>query len=213
MRLWWVAPTIYIKDATMRYDPDNHDRRSVRLNGYDYSQAGYYFVTIVTHNRTCLFGKIVDGEMRLNDAGIIARREWRQLEMRFRYVRMDAFVIMLNHIHGIITIRDKVVGATHPGQARDPSGKEPLPIAATLGRGGSLQQDNNVAHRAGPSPGSLGTIVGQFKSRVAKRLGFPVWQRNYYEHVIRDSEDLDRIHRYIESNPFNWTADEENPEL
>jgi len=86
------------------YDPQRHHRRSIRLRGYDYTQPGAYYVTIVTQERECLFGEVVDGKMRLNRAGQVARREWERLPCRFPHIRLDAFIVMPNHIHGIIII-------------------------------------------------------------------------------------------------------------
>jgi len=93
----------------MRYDPNRHHRRSIRLSGYDYSQAGAYFITICTQDRACLFGDVVDGEMRLNDAGRVAQQCWRQIPAHFPNVELDEFVVMPNHVHGILVITD--VGA------------------------------------------------------------------------------------------------------
>jgi len=167
------------------FDPKKHHRRSIRLPGYDCAQAGAYFITIVAQGRECLFGQVVSGEMRLNDAGRMTWGEWRALGDRFPAVELDEFVVMPNHIHGIVRIVD---GAT----TRD-------------------------------AP-TLGDIVGAFKSintneyiRSVKTLGWKsvpgrLWQRNYYEHVIRDGASLDRIRRYIAGNPAQWPSDDENPQ-
>ena len=174
----------------MRYDPTKHHRRSIRMSGYDYAEEGAYFVTVVTHQRECLFGGIADGEMRVDGYGEVVRDEWlRSVQIR-REIELDAFVVMPNHLHGIVVIRD--VGA---------HGRAPLPPLAP--------------HRP---PRSLGSFVAGFKSAVTKRIneirdapGVPVWQRNYYEHVIRDEDDLDRVRRYIAENPLRWSEDPENP--
>jgi REP element-mobilizing transposase RayT len=198
------------KKVNMKYDPEKHHRRSIRLKGYDYSQAGFYFVTIVTHNRACLFGEIVDGAMHLNKAGKIARQEWLLLAKRFN-VRLDAFVVMPNHIHAILVILDREIKPTQAGatlvfRQNLSASSAALPTITSYDAGGS------PLHRpAGPAPGSLGAIIGQFKSRVTKRLGCPVWHRGYYEHIIRDDDSLDRIRMYIEANPINWAIDKENP--
>jgi len=166
------------------------------MKGYDYSQAGAYFVTIVAYQRECLFGEVVEGVMVegvmvLNDFGAIVKREWeRSAEIR-NEVELGNYVVMPNHFHGIVFLHnDTVVGAT---------GRSPLPPR-------------------GPMPKSLGALMAGFKSSVTKQIniirdapGFPVWQRNYYERIIRDKREMDRIHRYIESNPFNWADDNENP--
>jgi len=164
-----------------------HRRRSRRLKGYDYSQAGTYFVTICTHNRECTFGHILDGEMVLNDAGRMVQAVWDELAGRFSGLELDTFTVMPNHVHGIIVS----VGAL---------------LAAPSPQG-----------RASPAP-TLGDVMRAFKSlsairvnRMAMRTG-SLWQRNYYEHVIRDESDLNRIRQYIRDNPACWAEDEDNPE-
>jgi REP element-mobilizing transposase RayT len=220
----------------MKFDPQRHHRRSIRLHGYDYSQAGAYYVTIVAQGRACLFGEIVNGQMRLNAAGRIVQWEWQRLGQRFPNVQLDAFIVMPNHIHGIILIRaDGVgakqlgqVGATRPGQTECISGEDIMPDEKPVGNDGSPLREDTVPDEAsvgndgspvpnGPVPGSLGAMIGQFKSRVTKRLwakpglsGIPVWQRNYYEHIIRNENERIRIRGYIESNPVNWDDDDEN---
>ncbi|MEJ5349048.1 MAG: hypothetical protein WHS46_10225 [Desulfosoma sp.] len=150
-----------------------HDRRSIRLKGHDYAQPGAYFVTLCTHNRECLFGEVVKGEMRLNDLGQIVREEWfRSAEIR-REMKLNPaeFVVMPNHIHGIVWIHD-MVGATSLVGA---TGRSPLPCGAPLRCGSSLAPK-------GPAPRSLASFMAGFKSVVAKRInhlratpGIPVW--------------------------------------
>lgn len=178
-----------------RYDPQRHHRRSIRLKEYDYTQPGAYFVTICAHGRAPLFGDVVDGEMRLNEYGEIVRAEWfKTAQLRSHVVlHEDEFVVMPNHIHGIIWIVDDV-GATRrvaPTKTNPP---------------------------AGPAPGSIGAIVGQFKSAVTRRInqrrgtpGVRVWQRNYHEHIIRHERALNAIRRYIAENPLRWHLDRYNP--
>jgi putative transposase len=179
----------------MKFDPQKHHRRSIRLPNYDYAQAGGYFITIVTYQRNMLFGKIVDEEIRLNDLGKIADECWHAIPDHFPNVELGAYVVMPNHVHGILIINDGpatnsllVVGARHASPLRP----------------------------HGVKPKSIGAIVGSFKSAVTKRgrrehniTG--VWQRNYYEHVIRNQEEWDRIQRYIVANPSRWADDQENP--
>lgn len=181
----------------MTCDPHKHHRRSIRLQGYDYTQAGAYFVTICTQDRACLFGEVVDGEMRLNDAGQMVQAEWNALPDRFPSVGRDAFVVMPNHVHGIIVITNDIVGA----------GLVPAPNGATT--------------RVAPT---VGDVVGAFKSRTTvlytygvKQIGWTpfrgrLWQRNYYEHVIRDESSLNDIRQYILDNPLRWAMDRENPD-
>jgi putative transposase len=192
----------------MKYDPEKHHRRSIRLKGYDYTQMGAYFVTVVTKDRECLFGEVIDGETRLNGTGQVIERWWVELNHKFSMVDTDEFVVMPNHFHGIIVIADVRVGAD-------------LRVGpASEGRGGNTTEG---AHIGAPLPVSLPRIVQWFKTmttneyiRGVKQLGwtgFPgrLWQRNYYEHAIRTQESLDRIRRYILENPANWEFDHENP--
>ena len=183
----------------MPYDPKRHDRRSIRLPDYDYRQPGGYFVTICAQNRVCLFGEIIERRMRLNAAGQMIHAVWSTLPRRFPQMETDAFVIMPNHVHGIIVLTD------------DPN------VGASL----VDAQEDGAPTRAAPtgSSASLGDIVGAFKSMTTVRYidgvkndGWPVfdkrvWQRNYYEHIIRNRKDLERIRRYIQENPARWDRD------
>jgi putative transposase len=173
-----------------------HHRKSIRLQGYDYSQAGAYFVTIVTYQRDCIFGEIKNSEMILNDLGKIADECWRAIPEHFPFVELGAHIIMPNHAHGVIVINNNEptsgVGATHW-------------VAPTT----------IITRPAGPKRGSLGAIIGSFKMVVTRRIqrehnATGIWQRNYYEHIIRNEREMDDIWRYIESNPAHWDADEEN---
>jgi REP element-mobilizing transposase RayT len=175
----------------------NH-RRSIRLKGYDYTRAGAYFVSICTKDRACLFGDVADGVMRLNQMGHIVRQCWLAIPDHFPHVLLDEFVVMPNHVHGILVIMPThIVGATHASP---------------------LQNDDTPTRPRGPQPRSVASIVGSFKSAAAKRInehrgtpGAPIWQRNYYEHVIRDDESLNLIRNYIADNPLRWPIDAENP--
>lgn len=180
----------------MKFNPQKHHRRSIRIKEYDYTQRGGYFVTTVTYQRALLFGRIVNEEMYLNDLGKIVAEYWRAIPEHFLNAELGAYVVMPNHVHEIIVINENrmatnsspSVGARH-GSPLSPHGVKPR---------------------------SIGAIVGSFKSAVAKRIkrelnASGIWQRNYYEHIIRDHKDWDRIHKYIESNPSMWAEDEENP--
>jgi len=187
----------------LKYNQDIHHRRSIRLRNYDYSTVGAYFVTICTFERECLFGEVVDGEMRLNGMGQIVQEEWlRTAEMR-KNVVLDEFVVMPNHFHGIIHIHDNV-GA----HCMRPDYDE--------------QTDVDRAHVGAPlrrrKSGSIGSIVAGFKSAATKHInqlrnnpGTPVWQRNYYERVIRNDRELQSIQQYIVDNPATWHEDENHP--
>ncbi|MDZ7371262.1 MAG: transposase [candidate division KSB1 bacterium] len=185
------------------YDPTRHHRRSIRLKGYDYTQPGAYFITICTHERAHVFGAVADGTMRLNDAGRIAAQCWRDIPAHFPHVKLDAFVIMPNHVHGVLWIMDDDdngddVGARHAA---------PLPAAAPP----------HTEQFGKPVPGSIPTVVRSFKSAATQRInawrgtpGAPIWQRNYYEHIIRDERALNAIRCYIQENPLRWHLDREN---
>jgi REP element-mobilizing transposase RayT len=184
------------QDRHFRFDPKKHHRKSIRLQGHDYSQVGAYYVTIVTYHRDCLFGEIMNQEMVLNDFGKIADECWRAIPEHFPSVELGAYVIMPNHVHGVIVIcndETTTVGATHASPLRIP---------------------NSRPHGA-PSR-SLGAIVGSFKSAVTKHIGREhnatgIWQRNYYEHIIRNETDLQNKTDYIEANPILWDEDDNNP--
>ncbi|MBI4211506.1 MAG: transposase, partial [Deltaproteobacteria bacterium] len=165
-------------------------RRPIRLRDYDYSQNGAYFVTICTHKRECLFGEIVNGEMQLNDIGRVVVDEWLKTPQIRDEIDLDQWVIMPNHFHGIIVIN----------------------------RRGTLQRAPTHEQFGKPTSNSIPTIIRLFKSTVTKRINEfrntpqqPVWQRNYYEHVIRNEDSLNQIREYIFNNPDQWEFDQENP--
>ena len=205
----------------MKYDPQKHHRRSIRLPGYDYSKCGAYFVTICTRNGETILAKDVKSvgvalaatpdperdvgkrnefeldprpRFELTSIGEIVDRDWRDLPVRFPMVSLDEYVIMPNHFHGIV-----IINALNESKTND------------AGQG--------VAARATPT---LGTIIGTFKSKSINnaiahieetRLDMigKIWQRNYYEKVIRNERDLNDIREYIRNNPYKWEVDEENP--
>jgi len=176
----------------MKYDPDKHHRRSIRLKGYDYKRSGAYFVTVCIQNRACLFGAAANGEMQLNNAGEIAKAAWDELPARFPSVCLDAFIVMPNHVHGIV-----VVGAQF---IAPPVGSGTAPI-------------NQGAINRAPT---LGEIIRAYKAvstRLIRQAGVTdfAWQRNYYEHMVRDEKSLNRIRQYILDNPARWPFDHENP--
>jgi putative transposase len=194
----------------MRFDPDIHRRRSIRLQGYDYAQAGAYFITVCTQDRVCIFGEVVDGEMRLNDAGRMVEQWWLELEKKFLGAKEDVSVVMPNHFHGIVILagdnRSTDVGAdlrVCPGPS-EPQG---------------AHMETQSAHTGAP----LSRIVQWFKTMTTneyikgvKELGWTpfrgrLWQRNYYEHIIRDDRELDAVRQYIVDNPAKWAEDRENP--
>jgi putative transposase len=176
-------------------------RRSIRLKGYDYSQAGGYFVTVVTFRREALFGEIMGGEMCLNELGKIVAECWQEIPAHFPNAEADAFVVMPNHVHGIIFLFEN-----NPSDADVSDGRGTIYRAPTI----TIEQFGK------PTIGSLPTIVRTFKAAVTRRAGRElnsanIWQRNYYEHIIRDQPDYERVAAYIADNPSNWAEDEENP--
>ncbi len=200
----------------MKFKPEKHHRRSIRLKGYDYSQPGAYFITICTKNRECLFGNVVDGKMMLNDAGQIAQNCWLEIPDHYPNVILDEFVIMPNHIHGIIIIN---VGANNDSH-QQANNDSPINVGAN---NNSPQQANNDSPRqinnnsSQPSSfrspsGTIGSIVRGFKIGVTKWFRqntdiYDVWQRNYYEHIIRNEQELNKIREYIINNPLKWELD------
>lgn len=163
----------------------------MRLKGYDYAQGGAYFVTVCTYNRECLFGDVQDGKIQLNDAGRMVEQCWLSITDHFPQVNLDAFVVMPNHVHGVIVING--VGAQFIA---------PKPL-----------QPNQGAINRAPT---LGDMVRAFKARSTRGIRQQKnrhfgWQRNYYEHIIRDENSLARIRKYIINNPLQWALDRENP--
>ena len=168
---------------TTRCNPDLHHRRPIRLKGYDYSQAGAYYVTICTQSKRCVLGHVVDDAMRPSAAGRVAADCWEWLARQYPYVEMDEWIVMPNHLHGIIVIG----GDEHTGP--DNCKRKPL-----------------------------GRLVGAFKTvstRRMRRMGLAragrFWQRNYFEHIIRNGVELERIRNYVIENPRHWGTDRENP--
>ena len=199
------------------YNPQIHHRRSIRLRGYDYTQSGAYFVTICTQGRACLFGHIVNDEMQLNDAGRMVQTVWESMPGRFPNATFDIYVIMPNHFHAIVIINDQPVGATlvvAQNAVVAPNGVAPSPTDVPNGAGTSPAPTNHP---------TLGAMVGAFKSITTheyivgiRTSGWPpfdrrIWQRNYWEHIIRTPESHARIEDYIRLNPARWQADQLHP--
>ncbi|NET41654.1 MAG: hypothetical protein F6K15_06855 [Okeania sp. SIO2B3] len=180
----------------MSYDHNKHHRRSLRLRGYDYSQAGAYFLTICTYNRQTLFGEIIDGKMQLNQLGEVVAEEWERSAQIRQEIELDYSVIMPNHLHGIAII--------HNVESNDrvgANGRSPLRM----------------------KPRSISSLMTGFKSVVTRRINriryhgeqlttsAPVWQRNYYEHIIRSETSLNQLRQYIIENPLKWKIDQLHP--
>jgi putative transposase len=161
----------------MKYDPDFNHRQSIRLNGYDYSTSGAYFITICTHEREHLFGDIANEKMEFNTCGDIARSHWQQLSQHHPNIIMDESILMPNHLHGILIL------------------------------------ESSIDYKK-----SISEIIRGFKTFSAKAInkerglrGIPVWQRSYYDRIIRNELELDRVRQYIINNPRNWDADKNKP--
>ncbi len=179
-----------------RFDSQKHHRHSIRLPNYDYSQPGAYFVTVVTYQRILLFGNIVNQEMRLNDFGKVADECWSAIPDHFPNAELGAYVVMPNHMHGIISIND-------------PADADICACRGTIYRA-------PTENFGKPVVGSIPTIIRAYKAAVTRRIGREfnvtgIWQRNYYEHIIRNGRDLQNKTDYIEANPRLWEKDDENP--
>ncbi len=177
-------------DTHISFDGNSLHRKSIRLKEHNYSTAGGYFVTICTHQRELLFGDILQGKMQTSECGNILIRHWTEIPNHHQNVLLDEFVIMPNHLHGFIIINESV-GLIH---------ESPLPQTIVERRRMLLPK-----------------IIGKFKMNSAKEInsfrrtpGEPVWQRNYYEHIIRNERDWQNIQRYIMDNPLRWSIDKEN---
>ncbi len=190
----------------MAHDSDKHHRHSIRLQGYDYTAPGAYFVTICVQNRDCLFGDVLEGALRLNDAGRMVQACWQQLPCRFPTIALDTFIVMPNHVHAVVIL----VGA-------------PLVGARNTSIGSANVQGTWAGTRPAPTTTTLGNIIGAFKSittntyiRGAYDYGWPafnrrLWQRNYWERIIRNDIELDRFREYIQTNPIRWEEDQLYP--
>ena len=167
-------------------------RRSIRLQGFDYSTTGGYFVTVCAHQKRCLLGRIVDDQVQLNSWGIVARDRWLGLCSHHPGLTLDEFIVMPNHVHGILLIRHG--------------------DAATAGRGPTGEAFGS------PAAGSLSTIVRSYKSSVTREVRklcgqrVNIWQPKFWDHVIRSDSDLHAIREYIHLNPKKWALDSENPD-
>ena len=190
----------------MTFNPNIHHRRSIRLQDYDYTHTGAYFITICVQNHECLLGNIGNGVMTMNDAGRMVETVWRGLPCRFPLVELDAFVVIPNHVHGIVSIYDDI---GPPSSV--PNGSDHL--GAAMPGGPMLGGPRPGGPR--PAPTTLGTIVCAFKSiaaiqvnRLLSRTALPFWQRNYFERVIRNNSELNEICKYIGNNPLKWSINE-----
>lgn len=182
-----------MQHSRINYNPTIHRRKSIRLQGYDYSQAGAYFITVCTHNRAPLFGEIVDGVMVLNTAGQIVEKCWCAIPEHFPQVTLDEFVVMPNHVHGIITVGANDYLPLPSDETPIQSNEPPRPLQHGTSR-------------------TIGSMVRGFKIGVTRWFRantdiHTVWQRNYYEHIIRNEDAYLKIAEYIQTNPQRWEID------
>ena len=178
----------------MLYQKQIRNRKRNRLKGYNYSRDGCYFITICTKNRIECFGEIKNGEMALNKYGYVAEKQWQWLADQYAYVKLDEYIIMPNHFHGVIILEDI-------NNQEDTARR--VPTQESFGK---------------PISGSVPSIIRSFKSAVTRLinlLSYPhkiiVWQNNYYEHTIRSEDGLNTIREYIQNNPLRWEYDRDNP--
>ena len=197
----------------MKYNPEKHHRKSIRLQGFDYSMPGAYFITICVKNRECLFGKINNGKMKLNKYGKITQQCWLDIPNHFPHAKLDEFIVMPNHIHGIIILDNiVVVGANNYSPLQQQTHQNLSPTQTHQNFLSANQPMHNNLNQCGTSK-TIGSIVRGFKIGVTKWFRqnteiYTVWQRNYYEHIIRHDDELNRIRKYIIENPMNWEMDQ-----
>ncbi|UUV20891.1 transposase [Paenimyroides aestuarii] len=196
------------------YNPQKHHRRSIRLQGYDYSQEGLYFITICCQDRAHLFGKVVSGEMILNSYGEIAQKEWRNTSAIRDNVLLHEFVVMPNHFHSIIEIKFQK-GNNEIGKFQSPS----QTVGAII-RGYKIATIKkikdyilNIGEKSSGRTSEKINSTGELQfapiapTEKIKELDFKIWQRNYYEHIIRSEQAYERISDYIRNNPKRWNDD------
>jgi len=191
------------------FNPENHHRRSIRLKGCDYSQLGAYSITLCVQDKIHLFGNVTAGQMRLNDAGKMVEQTWNQIPQFYADFAVDVFQVMPNHFHGIL----KIVGA-------GPRACPEIPFASETPCGYPNPLPTRMAGRPRGVAPTVGDIIGRFKTMTTKRYTDGVkyhhwppfksklWQRNYYEHIVRNDFDYTSICEYIFANPDNWESDD-----
>ncbi|MBD2308062.1 transposase [Chroococcidiopsis sp. FACHB-1243] len=221
----------------MTYDPIKHNRHSIRLQNYDYSASGAYFITICTYQRDCLFGEITDGVMQINQLGKVARSHWMNLNKHHLNLDLDAFVIMPNHLHGILilsgdrygragfdrelSVTTEILSGDRYGRAgfdRESSATteilsaKPVPTGISGMQSAFAHQQNSKCHAVPDIIRGFKTFSAREINRIRRISKVPVWQRNYYEHIIRNEESLERIRDYIDRNPMSWYLDKLHPD-
>lgn len=212
-----------------KFDPRKHHRRSIRLKGYDYAADGAYYVTIVTYERECLFGEIIENEMYLSTYGEIVQKWWDEIPVHFPNVEMGVFVIMPNHVHGIV-----VITAERRGEVLSPCNDPDQNNQQITNNNDVFYQteefmETDLKNLGGRTPPlrktmptrkpTLGQIVAYFKYQSTKDMNkiedvqtiTKFWQRNYYEYIVRNEKEWKQKTDYILDNPSRWDNDEENP--
>lgn len=167
----------------MAFNPEKHHRRSIRMEGYDYSQAGVYFVTVCVKDRECLLGEIGGGKMVLNEMGKIVEETWNDLTNHIENIELDEFMVMPNHVHGIVVIKSE--------KKTESRKRHGLSEIVRQFKTFSAKRINQIRH----SPGNS------------------LWHRNYYEHIIRGRVEWNQLREYIANNPMHWPLDPENPSV
>jgi REP element-mobilizing transposase RayT len=216
----------------MRYDPERHHRRSVRLRQYDYSQAGAYFVTICVQGRECLLGEVAGAAVVLSPFGRMVENWWNDLPRRFPRLDLDAWVVMPNHLHGIVVLGAPALETTNSepltveGGETPPLPKERPTVGAGFPRPAPCKDRNHLSQSTNSAAieavlrcPTLGQVVAYFKFQSTKSVnqargtpGGRFWQRNYYDHVIREETSLDRLRNYVVENPLRWELDQLHPD-
>ncbi|MCJ7524623.1 MAG: transposase [Candidatus Aminicenantes bacterium] len=189
-------------------------RRSLRLKGWDYSSPHYYFITICTKDRQCLFGEITNSIITLNTAGEMLNEEWRNIPSRFDFLELDEYIIMPNHVHAILHIICRGEPCVRPEPCIHPRSLDD-----------HIEEGEHEVRPYGTESGSLGRIIQAYKSitthnyiQQMKNFHWPefqkrLWQRNFFEHIVRSERELWQIRQYIFGNPANWSNDHENPSI
>jgi len=180
---------------------DKYRIESARLKGFNYSRNGYYFVTICTRDKECVLGDVLDGEMSLSPIGEIIAEEWQKTEQIRSNVSLDVWIVMPNHLHGIIIINNDVETHCHASLT------QPDACHASLHK--------NDINKFGPQKNNLASIIRGFKSAATNRIRASdydfAWQARFYDHVIRDERSLEQVRKYIIDNPLKWELEKDNP--
>jgi REP element-mobilizing transposase RayT len=200
----------------MKYNPKIHHRQSIRLRGYDYSQPGSYFITLCTQNRECNLGEIINNQMKFTVRGFIIHEFWSKIPDHFPNVELDEFIVMPNHVHGIIVINDNF----HEGGKHQQNHEEGGENNTAGGQKNPAGGENNP--EGGETPPlrkkTLGQVIAYYKYQTTKIInqvddtpGLRMWQRNYYDRIIHHEKILELARQYIFQNPFRWDKDPHHP--